>query len=257
MTFLFSETIFGPVHSRRFGYSLGINLLPNTYKVCSFDCIYCECGYTLVDSEKKEDLPTREWVAESLENRLQHMLRLGDIPDSITFAGNGEPTIHPAFAGIMDDTIALRNKYFPHAKITVLSNASRIQKEEIRRALRKADYNVLKLDAGLESTFRILNRPPRGLTLRQIVENLMSFNGDLIVQTMFVRGHIDGIAIDNTTPEETTAWLSHLLKIMPRQVMLYSIARQTPSAGLVAIPRLQLQKIVHMLQTAGLNAEAY
>ncbi len=257
MTFLFSETIFGPIRSRRFGNSLGINLLPNTYKVCTFDCIYCECGFTLVPPEKREDLPTREHVAESLEQRLRRMLREGDIPDSITFAGNGEPTLHPAFPGIMDDTISLRNQYFPQAKITVLSNASRVHREEIRTTLLKADHNVLKLDAGLESTFQLINRPPRGLTLQQVVENLMHFRGNLIVQTMFVKGYIDGKAIDNTKPEETTAWLSLLLKIKPRLVMIYSIARETPAEGLVPVSHTLLQNIAEMVIKAGLNAEVY
>ncbi|MDK2909207.1 MAG: hypothetical protein PWR20_774 [Bacteroidales bacterium] len=257
MTFLFSDTIFGPVHSRRFGNSLGINLLPNSYKVCSFDCIYCECGYTLVPPEKREDMPTREWVAESLEKKLRNMLSEGDFPDSITFAGNGEPTLHPAFPGIMEDTIALRNKYFPQAKITVLSNASRVHNEEIRMALLKADYNVLKLDAGLEATFHLINRPPRGLTLQKIVENLLYFKGDLIIQTMFIKGIINNQAFDNTTPEETTAWLSLLLKIKPRLVMIYSIARETAAEGIVAIPKNKLQKIAQMVIKAGLNAEVY
>lgn len=257
MTFLFSETIFGPVRSRRFGNSLGINLLPNTYKVCSYDCIYCECGFTLVPPEKREDLPTREAVAEQLEKRLRLMQRQGQFPDNLTFAGNGEPTLHPAFASIMDDTVALRNKYFPGAKITVLSNGSRVHKEDIRQALLKADHNVLKLDAGIESTFRLINRPPRNLTLEQLVSNLLFFKGNLIIQTMFVRGTVDGRTVDNTTPEETTALLAHLLKIHPRLVMIYSIARETPVEGLIQVSRAQLKKIADMVSKAGLKAEVY
>ncbi|MGC8864228.1 MAG: radical SAM protein [Bacteroidales bacterium] len=257
MTFLFSDTIFGPVRSRRFGNSLGINLLPNTYKICSYDCIYCECGFTLVPPGKKDDLPTRELVAEQLEKRLRLMKQQGQFPDNITFAGNGEPTLHPAFAGIMEDTLKLRNKYFPEAKITVLSNGSMIHREDIRQALLKADHNVLKLDAGLESSFRLINRPPRNLTLEQVVRDLLFFKGNLIIQTMFVRGVVEGHPIDNTTPEETSAWLAHLLKIHPRLVMIYSIARETPVEGLIQVPHIQLQKIAQMVSQAGLEVEVY
>ncbi len=256
-TFLFDKIIFGPVASRRFGVSLGINLLPSGHKACTYNCIYCECGWTLLNPGNPQGLPGRGEIREKLELQLRTMQKENRPPDHITFAGNGEPTLHPDFPGIMDDTVLLRDQYFPLAQITVLSNATRVKIPGVYTALLRADNNVLKLDAGTENTFRLLNRPLTKITLAEIVNNLMAFDGRLTVQTLFVKGEMNGQPIDNTLPEETTPWLEHLIRIRPRRVMLYSIARDTPLAGLVKIPKTKLLRIAEMLSAAGLTPEVY
>ena len=157
-TVIYPSPIFGPVHSRRLGVSLGINLLPEDGKFCSFDCIYCECGFNK-DHRPKKKLPAREQVREALEARLLDMQQNGPKPDVLTFAGNGEPTAHPEFAGIIDDTLALRDKYFPQAKVSVLSNSTFIHKAEVFKALNKIDNNILKLDTVNVDYINKVDRP--------------------------------------------------------------------------------------------------
>lgn len=256
--FLFHETVFGPVRSRRLGNSLGINLLPTHSKACTFDCIYCECGWTSDKENASHELPTRNEVSDALESKLISLKAKNNIPDSITFAGNGEPTIHPEFAGIMDDTIALRNRFFPHAEVTVLSNSSTLNKTDIFNALRKADNNILKLDAGLESTFQLINRPRSSdITLYRIVQNLRKFGRKAIIQTLFVRGEIDGKPVDNTTTAEVHAWIGHIRTIKPRYVMLYPIDRQTPAHGLQVIPKEELLEIAEKLKQFRIKSSVY
>ena len=256
--FLFSETVFGPVRSRRLGNSLGINLLPVNKKLCTFDCIYCECGWTPEGEDLKAELPTRNEVHDKLEEKLEQMKFDDDIPDSITFAGNGEPTIHPEFPGIVEDTLGLRSKYFPHAEITVLSNSSTIHKPEIFEALNRVDNNILKLDAGLEATFQKINKPRNHeLTLDKIVQQLRKFRQKAIIQTLFVRGEIDGEEIDNTKPAELHAWINHIRFIRPRYVMLYPIDRATPATGLKVVPREELYKIADQLRQNRIKYSVY
>ncbi len=256
--FLFSETIFGPVRSRRLGNSLGINLLPNNHKVCTFDCIYCECGWSPVEDQLKDQLPTRAQVADLLETRLIQMNAQKNIPDSITFAGNGEPTVHPEFPGIVHDTLKLRDRYFPEAEVTVLSNSSLIHKQEIFNALNRLDNNILKLDAGLEATFQLINRPrSKELTLDRIVQNLHKFGKKAIIQTLFLRGEIDGKVVDNTTTAEVHAWLNHIRYIRPRYVMLYPIDRQTPAPGLQVVSRAELMQIAEKLKEIKVKYSIY
>jgi wyosine [tRNA(Phe)-imidazoG37] synthetase (radical SAM superfamily) len=196
-TIIFPSPIFGPIKSRRLGISLGINLLPDDGKVCTFDCLYCECGFNATHRTKKQ-LPTRKEVAEALEAKLQCMVENNEYPDVLTFAGNGEPTIHPFFADIIDDTIALRNKYCPNAKISVLSNATQITKDKVFDALKKVDNNILKLDSAIASSFRLINQPTsNGVLPEGVIADLKRFNGKCIVQTMFLRGEHNGKHIDN------------------------------------------------------------
>ena len=257
-TFLFNRIIFGPVRSRRFGKSLGINLLPVTHKVCTYNCIYCECGLTLEEIEKNREWPAREEVKNKLELWLENMSRNNEpLPDNITFAGNGEPTLHPAFTGIMDDVLELRDRYCPRTRVTVLSNATIANRPLVRQALTKADNNVLKLDTGTETMFRLLNRPPKNLKLEEVIETLTLFKGQLIIQSMFVQGYINGQYIDNTVPGETTPWLEALLRIKPKEVMVYSIARGTPVEGVKPVPFMQLVKIANMVKIARIQAEVY
>jgi wyosine [tRNA(Phe)-imidazoG37] synthetase (radical SAM superfamily) len=256
--FLFSETIFGPVKSRRLGNSLGINLLPVSKKMCTFDCIYCECGWNKDSENGNAELPTRDQVRGELEEKLVQMKLENNIPDSITFAGNGEPTIHPEFPGIIEDTFMLRSKYFPVAEITVLSNSSTIHKPDIFNALNKVDNNILKLDAGLESTFQKINRPrSKDLTLDSIVQQLRKFRQKAVIQTLFVRGTVDGETIDNTKPAEILAWINHIRFIRPRYVMLYPIDRATPAQGLKVVPKEELYKIADRLRENRIKYSVY
>ena len=240
---LFSETVFGPIHSRRLGTSLGINLLPDDGKVCSFDCLYCEAGFN-AQGTGTTGLPPREKVARQLEQKLSEMKAAGSPLDVITFSGNGEPTVHPDFPGIIDDTIRIRDKYYPEAKVSVLSNATRIDRPEIFKALLKVDNNILKLDSALTPTIRQVDRPTLPhLDADTIIENLARFGTDCIVQTMLLRGEYDGKPIDNTTPEEIDALIEAYRRIGPREVMIYSIDRATPARQLVKVPREELEAI--------------
>jgi wyosine [tRNA(Phe)-imidazoG37] synthetase (radical SAM superfamily) len=257
MSILFDEIVFGPVRSRRFGLSLGINLLPTGFKYCTFNCVYCECGWTKVSSYKKIGLFSREEVRKALEKRCSELKVRNTNPDNLTFAGNGEPTIHPEFPGIIDDTINIRDAFFPKAQVTVLSNASMLGKTAIRTALKKVDNNVLKLDCGTENIFRLINRPRGSVTLKKIIDELISFNGSIIIQTLFIRGEYNGIQIDNTTGEEVEQWLKHIGEIRPRLVMIYPIARQTPVATLQKIPYAELEEIAKKVESIGIPAQVY
>ncbi len=253
-TFLFDKIVFGPVKSRRLGESLGINLLPTTKKICNFNCIYCECGWTSVTNEDRSTLPSREEVYEALEKKLLQMKEKNQVPDVITFAGNGEPTLHPGFSGIIDDTISLRNKYFPGTKIAVLSNSSNIGKPEIREALLKVDQNILKLDSGFDLTVKIHNQPGVNVEVAGLIENLRKFNGQLIIQTLFLKGTYKGRTIDNTTPEEIDAWLKALEAIRPSDVMVYTISRDTPEGGsLQKVPPAELKRIAALVRRLGIK----
>lgn len=250
-TFLFDSTIFGPVKSRRLGNSLGINLLPNTRKVCNFNCIYCECGWNPED-QQKESLPTADEVKTQLEAKLVNMKNSGEKLDVITFAGNGEPTIHPQFPEIIDLTIALRNTYFPKVKIAVLSNATLIHKDSVFGALKKIESNILKLDSAIDSTCCMLNKPTGHFKLQDVINQLCRFEGNMILQTMFLRGKSNGILIDNTTEEELSAWIEAIKKIKPGQVMIYTIARDTPTEGLQKISPEKLKQIAKRIEELGI-----
>jgi len=254
-TFLFDKIIFGPVKSRRLGVSLGINLLPANAKVCSFNCIYCECGLTPKKYDTRANMPSREEVKNNLEIKLSEMQAEGALPDVITFAGNGEPTLHPDFAGIIGDTLLLRDKLAPKARIAVLSNASMIHKPDVFGALLKIDDNILKLDSAFEETVRLLDCPAAGFGLEQTVGQLCRFNGKVIIQTMFIRGEFKGQTIDNTTEEEIEAWLQVIGKIKPSLVMIYTIARDTPFDTLRKVPLEELKKIAARVKNTGLTVQ--
>lgn len=249
-TILFHDIIFGPVKSRRLGISLGINLLPTDGKICSFDCIYCECGYNR--QGKGSGINRREEIKIALEQRLQEMSERGDALDVLTFAGNGEPTLHPDFDGIIDDTIQLRDRYYPRSKVSVLSNATCIQHESVFNALNKVDNNILKLDSAYTDTIRLINNPnARQFAAEELIRNLQRFNGNLIIQTMFLRGQHNGQAVDNTTEREVTAWLEALSKIRPKKVMIYTIDRQTPEKALEKVPVEEMNRIADRVRALG------
>lgn len=255
--FLFHEVVFGPVRSRRLGLSLGINLLPLHTKYCSFNCIYCECGWTPRNLLNHPDFPSREEVSGYLEQRLQQLAAENYMPDAITFAGNGEPTLHPEFAGIVDDTIILRDKYTPDAQVTVLSNASRIHIPAVFQALKKLDNNILKLDAGSEKMFTMINNPGEPVAFATLIEGLKKFQGEVIIQSMFLRGTFQGEIVDNTTGTEVDEWLRYLIEIKPKMVMIYPVARDTPVHNLEKIPFIELTAIAEKIRNSGLNVKVY
>jgi len=250
-TFLFDQIIFGPVRSRRLGVSLGVNLLPTDSKVCSFDCIYCECGWTPRKRQTKAVLPSRAEVRLKMEEKLAQMVENNELPDVITFAGNGEPTLHPEFEGIIDDTIELRNLLTPKARIAVLSNATMLHKQAVVRALLKVDDNIQKLDSAFEETIRRIDCPASNFKLTEVVESLKSFGGKVIIQTLFLKGNFKGEIIDNTTEEELAAWLKLIAGIGPSQVMIYTIDRDTPAAGLEKVKLDELQRIADRVREIG------
>ncbi|MCX6284623.1 MAG: radical SAM protein [Bacteroidetes bacterium] len=257
MPFLFHDVIFGPVRSRRLGLSLGINLLPLHSKFCSFNCIYCECGWTPAPAREGMELPTRAIVASFLEEKLKELAKKNYLPDAITYAGNGEPTLHPEFSGIVDDTTRLRNQYSPHSKVCVLSNASRIHDPSVFEALLKLDNNILKLDAGTEKTFRVLNNPVESFDFARMISDLEKFKGNLIIQSMFLKGVYNGATVDNTTAREVGEWIGHLKVIRPKAVMIYPIARATPAHGLEKIGREELERIAVRARQEGLEVKVY
>lgn len=250
-TVLFHEIIFGPIHSRRLGISLGVNLLPVDGKLCSFDCVYCECGYN-AQGVGKSGLPSSDRVEEELKSRLQSMHEAGEKLDVITFAGNGEPTLHPEFEKIIDTTLYLRDHYYPEAKISVLSNATRIHDESVFRALNRVDNNILKLDSLRPETVVLIDNPnDPHFDVNKVVDNLKRFSGNVIIQTMFLRGWHDGKRIDNTVEEELKPWLETLQRISPRSVMVYTIDRKTPEESLEKVSREELEQIADRARALG------
>jgi len=252
---LFHSTIFGPVHSRRLGVSLGVNLGPNDGKVCSFDCLYCEAGYN-EQGPGTTGLPLAEDVREQLRERLSAMKESGEKLDVITFSGNGEPTMHPDFAQVIDDTVALRDQYFPDVKISVLSNATCISRQGVAEALSRVDNNVLKLDSAIDSTMRALDRPlSPTYSVAKAIDGISRFKGSAIVQTMLTRGVHDGVTVDNTTPAEIDALVEAYRRIAPREVMLYSIDRQTPEHSLVKVSRDELEAVAERVRKLGIAVQ--
>ena len=246
---LFHSTIFGPIHSRRLGTSLGINLLPDDGKICSFDCLYCEAGYN-AQGHGTTGVPSREDVARLLGEKLAAMKASGEHLDVITFSGNGEPTLHPDFEGVIDDTIALRNRYFPEVKISVLTNSTRLGSESVHRALSKVDNNILKLDSAIADTVQALDRPAPGYDLSAIIDRIASFGRQGIVQTMICRGEHDGKPLDNSTEAEIKALIEAYLRIMPGEIMLYTIDRPTPEVNLRRVTREELEAIAARITAA-------
>jgi wyosine [tRNA(Phe)-imidazoG37] synthetase (radical SAM superfamily) len=250
MTALFNDVIFGPVVSRRLGISLGVNLLPLSSKLCNFNCIYCECGWNSHDNVGAR-FNSREDVRRLLSAKLREMAAEGLCPDVITFAGNGEPTMHPDFEQVIDDTLALRDEICPSAEVSVLSNATLIGRESVRRALSKVDNNILKLDSAFDDTVRLINGPQGAYNVAATVENIKSFGGNEVVQTMFLRGEYNGQTVDNTTEREIEAWLALIAEINPRQVMIYTVDRDTPAKDLHKVPVDELHKIAARVEALG------
>lgn len=249
-TVLFHDTVFGPIHSRRLGTSLGVNLSPNDGKICSFDCLYCEAGYN-AQGPGTTGFPSREAVRTALESRLKAMKEAGEGLDVITFSGNGEPTLHPQFGDVIDDTIALRDRYFPQVRISVLTNSTRLDDPGVIRGLQRVDNNIVKLDSAVESTMRALDRPNSpGFTVGKVIEGITRFGNKAIVQTMFTRGTHDGQYVDNTTDAEIDALIEAYRLIRPGRIMIYSIDRKTPEESLQKVSRDQLASIAARITAA-------
>jgi wyosine [tRNA(Phe)-imidazoG37] synthetase (radical SAM superfamily) len=254
-TIIYPSPIFGPVHSRRLGISLGINLMPADGKVCSFDCIYCECGFN-ADHRPTLSVPKRDEVARKLEQALQRMTAEGQLPDVLTFAGNGEPTCHPHFAEIIGDTIRLRIQYCPQAKVCVLSNSTMIHRQQVHNALMLVDDNILKLDTVDSAYINKVDRPNGQYDVNAIIERMKAFNGHIIIQTMFMRGEYKGESVDNTTEAFVVPWLEAVKQIKPQQVMVYTIDRETPAQGLAKASHEQLDAIRDRVIAAGIPCTA-
>ena len=246
---IFGSIVYGPIRSRRLGVSLGVNLMPITAKLCTFDCVYCECGWNQPVSHPS--LPTREEVRIALESQLSIAVEPIDV---ITFSGNGEPTLHPDFLGIIQDTCALRDQYCPKAKVSVLSNSTQLGRTDVIEALRLCDNRILKLDSAIDATMRLIDKPVNAqLTVKQIVQWLSIFDGDFTLQTCFLRGEYQGQTIDNTTPEELTAWYKMVDYLHPKQVMIYVIDRVTPLETLEKISAEMMEKIAIPLREKGID----
>lgn len=249
---LFNQLIFGPIHSRRLGLSLGVNLLPVDAKICTFNCIYCECGYntTLNDSP----IPSREQVYVALETKLKEMESKGQVPDVITFAGNGEPTLHVEFEKIIEDTIRLRDTYCPTAKVSVLSNSTRINKPNVFSALNKVDNNILKFDSAIDKTMKLINCPVGNhINVEWLIGQLKEFDGHLIIQTMFLRGEFKGEKFDNTTEPEVEAWLNAMEEIHPQEIMMYSLDREAPTKTLQKVSVAEMNVIASKARKRGFD----
>ena len=246
---LFDNIIYGPIHSRRLGTSLGVELMPLAHKLCTFNCVYCECGWNTPVSHPQ--LPTREEVRAALEEKIS---TVNCQLSTITFSGNGEPTLHPDFLGIINDTCALRDQYCPTAKVSVLSNSTQLGRADVVQALRMCDNRILKLDAGTDEMMRRIDLPVNEhLTVETIMGWLEQFDGDFTLQTCFLRGEHNGQPIDNTSPEELAAWYKAVDRLHPKQIMIYVIDRKTPEEHLEKIPREQMDIIAAPLIEKGFD----
>lgn len=244
------ELVFGPIHSRRLGSSLGINLLPRNGKICNFDCIYCECGWNK-DGHDDHVLPTAPELEHDLEAKLKACRDAGTPIDSITFSGDGEPTLNPDFARIIDITLALRDRYYPQAKVSVLSNATRIGREEVFQALRKVDNPILKLDAPTAELAAKINQPQGDYDVDQVVADLKRFEGDFVLQTMFLKSP----DFDSAAPEVLQGWMRIVRELRPREIMVYTIDRETPMKGLQKYTPAQMQALVQPLLDEGFQIQ--
>lgn len=251
-TFLFDDIIFGPVKSRRLGNSLGINLLPENKKVCNFNCVYCECGWTKQTTEK---LPKTEDILYRIKNDFFKLAEKNIEIDTITFAGNGEPTLHPDFDIIVDECILQRNKFFPNAKIAVLTNATLLHKKKVENALYKTDQPLLKLDSVVKETIETINKPVSGFDFKKYIKKIREFKGNTIIQSMFIRYEKDGKTVDNSTEHEVELWLKEIEIINPKLVMIYSIARDTPDPNVKAVPKERLLEIGEKVNKLGIKTE--
>ncbi len=244
------KIVFGPIFSRRLGSSLGINLLPENGKLCNFDCIYCECGWNR-DGREDKRLPDTEDLSRALELKLSECREQGTAIDSITFSGDGEPTLNPHFPEMIDATLTLRDKYYPDAKVSVLSNATMVHKKSVLEALKKVDNPIMKIDAPTDELAELINHPAPGYSVQAVVEALKGFGGDFVLQTMFLRSD----AFDSSDPEQLNAWFEIVRNLRPREIMVYTIDRETPQEGLVRFSAEKMRELVQPLVDEGYKVQ--
>ena len=255
---LFNQIIFGPVRSRRLGVSLGINLLPEDIKLCTYDCVYCECGWGETAEILSSKLLPIETIVPVLEEKFKALKDNNIHLDSITYSGNGEPTVHPQFGAITEQLMRLRDAYFPQTIITCLSNSTQLHRPDVLRALQLIDNPIMKLDTGIQATFEQINKPFSKMYVADIVAHLAKFQGNMTVQTLFLKGELeDGTKIDNTTEAELSAWLDCLKSLKPHTAMLYPIDRETPAKNLVKIEKDVLREIAERVENLGIKAKVY
>ena len=256
-TFLWESIAFGPIHSRRLGQSLGINLMPVDEKICTFNCLYCECGWTLEKNLDARAPYPLETVLEAIEHKLSECRGHGTPVDSITFSGNGEPTLYPWFDQVIESLLALRDKYYPDAVITCLSNATQLYRPEIIRALQRIENPMLKLDAGSQAMLDTINAPIVPVDIEQVTDQLCSFNGNVIIQTMFLSGERENKAFDNSVDPEWSFWLGRIRRIRPKRIVIYSLDRETPALQLHKFEKPYLDHIAEKLREEGFQAFSY
>lgn len=255
---LFKEIVYGPIRSRRLGISLGMNLMPTEQKVCTFDCVYCECGWNGATRAEGDGarIPTRESVKLALREKLEALKVENIHPDVITFSGNGEPTLHPDFEGIIHDTCLLRDEFCPEAQVSVLSNSTQLHRDDVVRGLQMADKRIMKLDSAFDATMHLIDQPVNErFTVDRVIADLKKFEGRLTVQTCFLRGEHNGKRIDNTTEKEVSAWLDALGQIRPEDVMIYVIDRATPEEKLEKISKEEMDAIANRVRRMGLPVQ--
>lgn len=252
-TFLFDAHVFGPIKSRRLGSSFGINLLSTEQKVCNFNCIYCECGITHRLTKEPSVFVDKGFLIETLQKRLIECISNGTPIDTITFAGNGEPTLHPKFLSIVKSIVALRNEYFPEAQIAVLTNGYTIDKKRVARGLSLVDKAIIKLDAGDDRMLTLIDRPKGYLPINRLLQNIEQFEGNLIIQTMFLKGSVKGKPFDNSTGKDLENWFGLIKRLEPSEVMLYSLDRDTPLQTLEKISKETLTHIAKDIRDIGIK----
>lgn len=246
----FDDIVFGPIKSRRLGSSLGVNLLPSKGKLCNFDCIYCECGWNK-DGEKDRTLPSLESVRNALDEKISSLAAEGTPVDSITFSGNGEPTIHPDFPEIVDIVICLRDRFYPEAKVSVLSNATMLSRDAVREALKKVDNPILKLDASDNALVELINKPACHYDIDRVIRGMKDFDGNFILQTMFLRSP----DFDLSEPAQLKKWMNIVRELRPREIMVYTIDRETPDKSLGKYSVQEMTDMVRPLIDEGFNIQ--
>ncbi|MCL2738057.1 MAG: radical SAM protein [Bacteroidales bacterium] len=251
---LFHQIIYGPIYSRRLGLSLGVNLSPANGKWCNFDCIYCECGWNK-DGALDKQLPTTQEVNRALEQKLSELAIQNKLPDVITFSGNGEPSLHPDFKRIIENTVALRNRYAPKAKVCVLSNATQVHRPEVFEALLAADKRILKIDSAFPESVSLIDQPAAGYDLAETIKAIQGFKGDFSLQTIFLRGIYQGMTVNNATAAEREAWIALVKKLHPKEVMIYTIDRPTPAPHLIKVPLPELKAIADEVAALGIAVD--
>jgi wyosine [tRNA(Phe)-imidazoG37] synthetase (radical SAM superfamily) len=253
---LWKDIFYGPVLSRRLGFSLGVNLLPKKRKICNFNCIYCECGLN-DNTALKEPLPTVNEFESGIIHTLSDLKSKNQKLDHITFSGNGEPTLHPEFEKIIDLTIKYRNKFYPDCKIAVLTNSTNIYQDRVFNSLQKVDVAICKLDAGSEKLYQLIDAPETNASLDEITDRLRRFNGNITIQTIFLKGSINGESVDNTGTEELNKYIQRLKIINPKLVMIYSLDRTAPYPTIEALSKSELQKIAGDIRANGFKVDYY